>query len=57
MSVEQPTSVTADLLYHHDRVRQEARLARIAHCPHAARIHAELMRLHEIRRDGLLALG
>lgn len=48
-----PTDRTSDDLYHHVRAEQERRLARLARTPQARERHAELMRLHELRRDGL----
>lgn len=55
MPIERQRDAIADLLYHRDRARQEARLARAAQCPRIAALHVELMRLHEIRRDRLAA--
>lgn len=49
MPVDRPRDVIADILYHRDRARAEARLAHAARCPVAARAHAELKRLHELR--------
>ncbi len=53
MPIERSRNAMTDMLYHRDRARQEARLARAARCPLAAAVHVELMRLHELRRDGL----
>jgi len=57
MPIERARNAQADLRYHHDRARQEARLARAALCPRIAALHTELMRLHENRRDGLAPEG
>lgn len=44
---------TPDVLYHHRRAEQERDLTRRARCHEARKRHAELMRLHQCRRDGL----
>jgi hypothetical protein len=43
---------TSDDLYHHVRAEQERHLARHAQTREAHDRHAELMRLHELCRDG-----
>lgn len=48
---------TSDARYHHKRAAQERRLARLASSREAQNSHAELMRLHELRRDGLPISG
>jgi hypothetical protein len=50
MSTDDPKP---DLRYHQQRIEQERVLARRAPTSEARRCHAELMRLHELRRDGL----
>ncbi len=44
---------TTDARYHQRRAEQERHLARRARTQEAQDSHAELMRLHELKRDGL----
>ena len=44
---------TSDARYHQKRAAQERRLARLAASREAQDSHAELMRLHQLKRDGL----
>ena len=48
---------TADDRYHHHRAEQERGLAKRARTREARESHAELMRLHESRRDALPPSG